>query len=174
MLCQECNENEAKVHVSKIINNQKYDMYLCEKCAQNKGELDFGFDFSFDDLLTGLLNNKLSPKHKLDLSSEQIECDNCGLTHKEFSRKGKLGCKICYETFSNKLDNILKRIQGSKQHVGKAPKRGGKEIRIKRKIQQLKKDIDQAIKTEEFEKAAEIRDQIKDLERKLNNDVSSE
>lgn len=167
MLCQECQEEEAKLHVTKIINGEKKELYLCEECAQEAGELDF--DFSFDNFLSGLLNNKLNSQPKIDLGQTDFKCDVCGLRYREFARKGRLGCSSCYDSFREKLSKVIRRIHSSTKHTGKIPKRAGEKVRIKRKIKNLRKEMDRVVEEEEFERAADIRDEIKELESELED-----
>jgi protein arginine kinase activator len=163
MLCQNCQENDAKVHVSKIINGEKEDIYLCEECAHITGDLDFGLDFSFNNLLTGLLNNQFHPHHKINLSNNNIKCEFCELTYDTFSKSGRLGCSECYNSFTDKIDKVLRRIHGNNRHTGKIPKRAGEKVMAKRKVKKLRKLMDEAVAKEEFERAAELRDEIKEL-----------
>ncbi|AGB40166.1 uncharacterized protein with conserved CXXC pairs [Halobacteroides halobius DSM 5150] len=167
MLCQECQERQAKLHVTKIINGEKKELYLCQECAQSNNELDFSLDFSFDNILTGLLNDKLTSKAKIGLNETHLECDVCGLSYVDFSRNGRLGCSNCYTSFRNKLGKVLRRIHSSTDHTGKIPKRAGEKVRLKRKIKELRREMDEVVRKEEFERAAEIRDKIKELDDKL-------
>ncbi|MCK8816241.1 UvrB/UvrC motif-containing protein [Natroniella sulfidigena] len=169
MLCQECQEKEASVHVTKIINNKKQELYFCKECAQATGELKFGSDFSFNNLLTGLLNSKPHSHHQINLSSKQLRCSNCDLSYQEFSHNGRLGCSQCYDYFGDKINKILRRIHSSNRHTGKIPKRIGENVRVKRKINNLKEEMGQAVAKEEFERAAVLRDEIKELEDRLDN-----
>ncbi|TDX49319.1 UvrB/UvrC motif-containing protein [Orenia marismortui] len=166
MLCENCQELDAKVHVSKIVNGKKEEIYLCEECAQINNNLDLGLDFSFNNLLTGLLNNQFHP-HKINFTDKQISCDFCGLSYDKFTKRGRLGCNKCYSSFEEKIDKVLQRIHGTNEHTGKIPKRSGEKVKIIRQIEKLKKQIDQAVEKEEFEKAAEIRDEIKRLKGKI-------
>ncbi|GAB6099814.1 UvrB/UvrC motif-containing protein [Halanaerocella petrolearia] len=167
MLCQECQEQEARIHVTKIINGEKRELYLCQECAEETEEFDLSFDFSFDNLLTGLLNDKLNSQPKIDISKTDFECSVCGQSYTEFARSGRLGCSSCYDSFQNKLDKILRRIHSSTKHSGKIPKRAGERVRVRRKIKELKQEMDEVVDREEFERAAEIRDEIQELEDKI-------
>lgn len=166
MLCQNCGEKEATIHLTKIINGEKNEVYLCEDCAEESGQISLGKDpFSFQNLLADILNPNIDSsitKRKKDLT-----CDRCGMTYREFSQKGLFGCSFCYNTFSNRLDPLAKRIHGSNEHNGKVPKRRGGDLRIQRKIDNLRNKMEQAVDKEDFEKAAEIRDEIHELEEKM-------
>ncbi len=170
MRCQECGEKEAQVHVTKIINGEKKELYLCKECAEEIGELDFSASFSFDKLLTGLLNDKFTPEQQINLSPTDLQCEACGLSYKEFSRTGKLGCDQCYDFFQDRLNKVLRKIHSSTEHTGKIPQRAGARIKKRQEIEELNQQMDEAVEKEEFEKAAELRDQIKKLKTELEEE----
>ena len=90
------------------------------------------------------------------------------MSYTEFSRSGRLGCAMCYTHFSQQLEPLLRRVQGGTQHAGKVPGRTGGTLMLKNKIQQLRQDLQKYVSNEEFEKAALVRDEIKQLEKDLN------
>ncbi len=170
MLCQRCGKREATVHLTKIINGEKNELYLCEKCAQELGHISLqGNDtFSLPNLLAGILNPGLESSIKQ--TDNYMECDTCGMTFSDFSERGLLGCSECYQNLSERLEPLVKRIHGSNNHIGKVPKRKGGNLRMKRKIDKLRQDMDTAVEKEDFEKAAEIRDRIHELEDKIGSE----
>lgn len=168
MLCQNCEEEEATVHLTRIINGEKTELYLCEKCAEKKGQLSLKKNpFSFQNLLAGILNPEVSSSLS---QKETLQCDNCGLNYDKFSESGQLGCAECYQEFSSRLNPMIKRIHGSKNHRGKVPKRKGGDLRIENKIEELKEQMEEVIEEENFEKAAELRDKIHELEAELGSE----
>lgn len=171
MLCQDCNQKPATVHVTKIINNEKTERHLCEECAAQEHHLNFGInpDFSLHQFFSNLLNydqpfNKFNDPYK-----HKETCTNCGLSYDQFVRGGKMGCRHCYQTFNTQIDNLLKKIHGTSTHVGKAPERTGEKYRLQRELSKLRQGLSDLIHREEFEKAAEIRDKIKALESELGH-----
>lgn len=164
--CQRCNSNEASIHLTKIVNGEKNEVYLCEECARETGQLSFAGNnpFAFQNLLKGLINPDISQYEEYQ---EEYKCDNCGLTYHNFSKNGLFGCSECYNAFINKLDPILSRIHGNNRHNGKVPKRRGGTLRIKREIVNLRQKMQEAINEENFEKAAVIRDEIRNLEKEM-------
>lgn len=168
MICQRCNNKEATVHLTKIVNNEKNEVYLCDECAKETGQLSFAGKnpFTFHNLLKGILNPDLSSYEQYQ---QELNCDFCGRSYRDFTRKGFFGCPQCYHTFSDKLDPIIKRVHGNIRHNGKIPKRKGGSLRIKREIEELRQDMQKAVNNEDFEKAAEIRDNIKKLESVIEN-----
>lgn len=171
MLCQRCNEKEASVHLTKIVNGEKTELFLCKECAEETGQISFDSSdsFSFQNLLAGLLKPQLG-ETSLSRREDELVCENCGLTYSEFSQEGLTGCSECYNTFGSRLDPLVKRIHGSTEHQGKVPQRRGGDLRIKKEINDLKSEMQQAVDREEFEQAAEIRDKIKDLKQKLGGE----
>lgn len=176
MICQECNERPATLHFTKINNGEKTVFHLCEKCAQEKGEtfmMNAGSGFSISNLLAGLLNMdyNFQPAQKAPLYQERIlQCDECSMTYQQFTEVGKFGCAHCYDAFKDQIQPLLKRLHsGNGTHNGKIPKRIGGSIHLRKNIEELKHNIQDLISREEFEKAAEIRDQIRHLERQLSD-----
>lgn len=175
MLCENCGENPATLHFTKIINGKKTEFHLCEQCAKEKGEMISGehpsFDpFSFHHLLSGLLNfdQMVNEGRSMREAAETLRCKTCGLTFSQFKKTGKFGCSDCYHYFETQLEPIFRRIHGNSQHSGKVPLRSGKQIKQKKELDLLRAQLQQKINSEEFEEAAKIRDKIRELEHKLS------
>lgn len=171
MTCQECGKRPATLHFTKIVNGEKTEFRICEACAREKGEMIPGTPngFSIHNLLSGLLNLEPGSAGASGTKTTPLRCENCGLTYTQFSKIGRFGCKHCYEHFVDRLDPLFKRVHGNISHVGKVPKRSGGIIQYKREINELKKSLARHIELEEFEKAAGIRDEIRELEKKLSD-----
>ena len=158
MLCQECQKNEANIFFKGILQNKVIQWSLCSDCAKEKG-LEPGAAssplFSIADFLSGLGEMGKSPK-----------CSACGLRYSQFKQTGLLGCSRCYESFAAQLEPLLKRIHGTSQHSGKRrepPAKNAAHPEAAKELQQLKEALRRAIQREEYEKAAQIRDQIRKL-----------
>jgi len=163
MLCNVCGVNEASIHLTEIINNQMIEMHLCESCAQEKGT-DFKTHFNFGDLLAGL-SDTVGPVKEGEKRAV-LKCSGCGMIYDEFSKTGRLGCAQCYDTFSRQLMPLVKRIQRSTTHLGKRPVRTARETRGTYDLRMLQNQLRKCIEKEEYEKAARLRDEIKQLEEK--------
>jgi protein arginine kinase activator len=169
MLCQECNKRPATLHFTKIVNGEKTEFHFCETCAREKGELIPGTPngFSIHNLLSGLLNLEQSSSAAAMNKVQTMRCEHCGLTYSQFGKIGRFGCSECYRHFAERLDPLFKRVHGNTVHVGKIPKRTGGRIKFRKEIELLKKELLDRIALEDFEMAAKLRDQIRELERKL-------
>ena len=95
-----------------------------------------------------------------------IKCPACAFTYNDFKKVGRLGCGECYDAFKKQLTPLLKRIHSADRHVGKVPLTAGKTVKDTRNLQDLRIKMEKAIQFEEFEEAARLRDQIKELEKK--------
>ena len=92
------------------------------------------------------------------------KCGGCGLTVDEFNKTGMLGCVKCYETFGDSIQTMLKRIHGNVKHHGKIPKKLFGKINEARTLQDLKGSLQQCIFNEDYEQAAQLRNQIRAME----------
>ncbi len=169
MKCEKCGEREATVHLTKIINNKKEELHLCSECAEKTGNVSFSSDpFSFKHLLSGMMKPEI-PDSAAPTREKEV-CQNCGLTYKEFVEGGLFGCARCYEDFRDQLKLIVKKVQGGSEHRGKIPRRAGKKMKAEKKIKELRKEMQDAVAVEDFERAAELRDRIKELENRMDDD----
>lgn len=166
MLCEECGNNSATVHLTKIVNGKVNKLHLCGLCAKKHKSFDFDSTFSINNFLTGLLDNSQEDKFKVG-STEDNRCSKCGMTYGKLRQTGRFGCSHCYESFKQRLSPLFKRIHGHDSHVGKVPKKAGGVFRIKKEIDALRNQIDFAVRKEEFERAAQLRDQIRELQKKV-------
>jgi protein arginine kinase activator len=181
MECQECQKRPATVHFTQVINGNKTESHLCEQCAKENGYMEYDQqNFSFHHLLSGLFNfdsgHTLSGNQSSNYNGKDtLTCDVCGLSYQEFKHLGKFGCGNCYKTFNDHLNPIFRRVHsGNTKHDGKIPKRAGGNLHLKKNIDQYRENLQKLIEKEEFEEAAKIRDQIRDLERQLSNDKDGE
>jgi len=163
MLCQQCQKNPANVKITQVINGHKTEVYLCEECAKEAGQLNFSFPFDINDLLTSMVGISESPSLP---KQAVLQCSVCGMTFDQFNQGGKFGCATCYDAFRERLIPIFKRLHGGTRHTGKIPDRTGKKIKEDKEVDKLKALLNQSIQSEDYEKAAELRDKIRALEKK--------
>lgn len=168
MMCEECGKRKATFHMTEIVNGKSKKLNLCESCASGNEEFSFNASFTIQDLLAGLLDMPGDQDIEIDFI-EDISCDQCNTTYEEFKRSGRFGCSNCYTAFRGKLDPLFRKIHGHDTHIGKIPNRTGAVIKVKKDINTLKNRLKSAISTEEFETAAELRDEIKKLENEIKN-----
>ncbi len=164
MLCESCGKNQAYLHFTKIINGQVEEQHLCEECVAKEHDFSFENPFSMNKLFTGLIENIQGSQP----SPSGLVCPCCGLTYESFKKEGKFGCSQCYEVFKDKLDPLIRGLHGHNNHRGKIPSRAGEKSFLKSEESDLRKQLEEAVKMEEFEKAAVIRDKLKELKNELD------
>lgn len=171
MLCQNCNERVASIHITKIMNGEKKEVHLCDQCSALH-EM-FNSSFNFQSFIANLLDLE-DTSTKIDYShSMNYQCEQCGMDYDTFKKHGKFGCENCYDTFRQLINPMIKRMHGKEQHKGKIVKYGGENIRINREITVLNASLASAIENEEYEKAAFFRDEIVKLKEQIKDNIKS-
>lgn len=172
MKCNSCKAREATVHLTEVINGQVSKMHLCDQCAKAKSE-EMHSHFGLTDLLSGLMDIGPQVEGGELESGSDVECPMCGMTYFDFQKTGRLGCGKCYDEFSENLNELFRKIHGSDRHVGKTPAATGEEKRQDvEDLNRMRRELNQYIQTEEFERAALLRDKIRDAEKKINGEAS--
>ena len=169
MLCERCQDKPATVLITKIVNGDKNETRLCEDCAQEENvalALQLEPKMMLHNIFADFFNSPhLGIGHRKMPAHIRAKCEQCGFTDNDFAKTGKLGCDKCYDYFQSKIEPLLKRIHGTDRHTGKVPMRTGETLTAKRKIEGLKAELQQAIQSEEYERAAELRDRVKELQK---------
>ena len=161
MLCTICKEKPATVHLTQIVGDKMQKLDLCEDCAKTKGINDpTSFGLADLDLVLGL---GASQQLEQAAGGVELKCPRCGFTQADFKKSGRLGCPECYRTFADGLTGLLKTMHKGTRHTGKAPE----ALRATREnaglLKSLQAKLARAIKDENYEQAAQLRDEIKQL-----------
>ncbi|MCZ6835386.1 MAG: UvrB/UvrC motif-containing protein [Planctomycetota bacterium] len=163
--CDFCNK-PAVVHEVTVKNGIQKEVHLCQEHAAEIG-IDMPDHQPISQLLTKFTVSHSSGSNPSAGSQRRPKrvCDECGLSYAEFRKKGTLGCPNCYDAFEKTLSSLVARAQNNAtHHTGKAPKRAGTSLDRQLMIKQLIVDLDSAVAAEQYERAAELRDQISKLE----------
>jgi protein arginine kinase activator len=118
--------------------------------------------FDFGNLLSGFF--ELPQLGGSQSRAELPKCPACGTDFAQIAKTGRVGCAQCYDIFDEQLLPSIRRIHGDTMHLGKLPKSAGKQARVKAELSSLKEELQEAIRVQEFERAAELRDKINSLE----------
>ena len=158
MLCQACESKPATIHITTIEEAAKTALHLCEDCASEKGVTDGS---PIPSLLEKLVNEKQAP------GQSDARCPECGITWEDFRSKGRLGCPRDYEAFAKELAPLLEKIHGAKVHVGRLPQSGTLGTGGEERLRSLRRELARAVKDEQYEAAARLRDEIRIAEEAL-------
>lgn len=157
MKCDKC-DKPATIHLTDIVDGQKIEKHLCEQCAVSEGIT------KPDVPISQLLEDFILQTGTKESASELV-CDVCGLSFAEFRHGGVLGCPHDYDVFAEALTPLLERTQlDVTEHVGKVPRRTGQDRKKRGAVLKLRAQLRGAIAAEDYERAASLRDQIREFD----------
>ncbi len=157
MECDLCSE-KASVFLTQLVEGQMKKMCLCEDCAKKKGITDpTGFALA-DVLLGGEPGTEVSP------AGPGKSCAACGFSLEDLKRVRRFGCGACYETFGEEVEGMLRGLHKGRNHVGKVPRGQMERHQRNQRLEQLRSRLEHAIATENYEEAAGLRDEIREIE----------
>jgi len=157
--CDKCGK-PATIYLTEITDGHKVEKHLCEECAVAEGVA-----IKAEGPISKLLEDFILQSSD-EPGEPQPTCDVCGMSFNEFVDKKLLGCPHDYDVFSKQLKPILNsEHENATQHIGKVPHRAGSDQKKQNAILRLRSQLRTAIAAEEYERAAALRDQIKELEK---------
>ena len=129
MRCERCGVELT----NKIIKIN--DVAYCENCARLMGYGKFlrspeemlGSAFSpFDEIASTIMQMS-----DLDFGNSALSCPKCGMTLRDFEKKGRLGCIECYNTFNDYIVKEMFKQQGESTYGGRLPGQSAEMKNIK-------------------------------------------
>jgi len=176
-ICEVCQQSTANVHVTDVAMQPAEDgagdeavvaeeRHLCDACAKSL-QLPFGGPDP-----KGAINvwKLLKQSAKLAHEKSSLRCPECGMTLAEFRSKGRLGCEKDYEVFREHLDPLLRRVHNATEHTGRVPGQDEDTARRRRHLTDLRARLEAAIREEAYEAAADLRNEIRELETSSDTD----
>lgn len=145
---------------------KKYD--VCEDCPVASKFQDPVFIKSLEKF------SNIKGKGSLEQSGESIDsdktetdpgviCPTCKYSEDSFNKNGRFGCPNCYEVFEDNINRILPEMHRGTAHRGKVPAHMESSIQRENQIQSLEQALQEAIRLENFEEAAKLRDSLRSL-----------
>ncbi len=163
--CERCNKAPATFHLTNIDRSGgKAERHLCDRCAAEEGLLQSAkVNVDLNEILENFIAGSKAGANELS----NLVCDQCGISYVEFRNQGLLGCPHDYEVFKEPLGRLLERTHdGATHHTGKSPKAiAGPHKRRHEELRRFKRQLEEAVAGEDYERAAELRDQIQELEK---------
>lgn len=137
--CCDC-QNEIEVHYTEMCMKSSSHIGMCRACP---------------GLKTLLEDDNSSQKTQ---NSSEVCCGNCYTTYASVARGGPMGCALCYDLLENLLQSEIL-TQSQSLYQGRKPKE--KTIHSpSARLYSLNKALNETLSKEEYERAAQIRDQI--------------
>jgi protein arginine kinase activator len=160
MLCDVCQERDAIVHLTRVVDGDVKQVHLCEKCAA-----DEGVETSVSTPKTPLIGLLQSVQQQAaSQQADQIRCAFCNSTYKDFRATGRLGCARCYLTFESNLRDLLQRVHHATRHTGRTYVPPAPDaLQRASTVVELREQLRRAIEQEQFEQAARLRDQLREV-----------
>lgn len=190
MLCQICKAKPATIHIQEFVDGEKRSLHLCAECARKRAGLENPFDDPHLQEMLERLSQTIAENAGLAFGGNRpdpsekppeppnVVCPTCGLETQTFLKTGLLGCPDCYDAFAEFLAQDLPLKQHGMIHRGRAPLEHETQIpdpqlseRVfrRKELEKLRKSLDESVRREEYELAAELRDRIAELERELGS-----
>lgn len=165
MLCQVCKQREATIHLTEISNGVRNETHVCQLCAEERG-IAVKSQMPINELLNNLLSSQPNEAELADPAEKDLKCPACGFELSEFGKKGLLGCPNDYEVFDKTLTPLIaKAHENNTSHCGKFPSKLSSKDKNQISLANLRKELQDAIRIENYELAAKLRDKICELEK---------
>jgi protein arginine kinase activator len=167
MKCQQC-EKPATFHITELTSGQPQELHLCEGCAKQYLTTSDGGAPAVAPTLANVLAKQLKLGQAADelAKLDKRACPVCGITFFEFRNQGRLGCPHDYVCFEKELTPLIANIHGETKHAGKRPPGQSAGTDEHSELIRLRREMDNAKQKEDYERAAQVRDQIRELEKK--------
>jgi protein arginine kinase activator len=153
--CDACGRNPAEMTVEDVSKSgRSIELHLCRQCASDRGLV---VTTAEQPPVSVVLDERTEPSRDADAL---LVCTHCGLSYAEFKKTLRLGCSECYTSFAERLNPTIRRIHGALRHTGRVPQSDGDAPR-EFEIQRLRRTLSKAIEQEDYERAAAVRDEIR-------------
>lgn len=159
-----CKQKEATVYLTRIEGDKVQKVDLCEECAKKQGVNDPAV--SLADMLMGIGTSK--EFEKAPTAGGEPSCPKCGFTQADFKKAGRLGCPECYTTFADGIAPLLTSMHKGSRHTGKTPRVKQAARDLAARVKQLHQQMAKAIDSEDFERAAAIRDELRQINAQIS------
>lgn len=166
MKCDRC-EKPASVHLTQVLNGKMQKLHLCDSCAQTMG-VGQGATFSMSDLLLGQ-----GIGEPLTRPGGYKTCGDCGWTLRKLKKTGRMGCPGCYTAFQEEIENVLASIHQATRHQGRRPRHLTRKLDLRDRIESLEARLAKEVAHEHYEQAAALRDEIRQLQVKLQTEAGA-
>ena len=163
MLCDVCRERDATVTLTHAVKGEVNVLHLCQRCAADRG-----IETSITTPLKNMIADYLPAVQASQAVTAQLDsmrCAFCSMSLADFRESGRLGCASCYTTFDQSLRALLRRVHGNVKHAGRQYDAPPPDLLHEvTALGELRERLRRAIAQEEFEQAAQLRDQIRGME----------
>jgi len=165
MLCQQCHKNLATVRYAEVVDGKVTDLHLCAEClAQHQEKEEAGFALSGP-----VTSARSTTPPRVERTRVKIRvCKTCGTQLTQVVDSATVGCSACYNAFAQIIQPIVTNIHGGGRHMGKSPRVDDARTILRSNLQTKRSLLRSALNSENYERAAILRDEIRQLEEQLS------
>lgn len=164
MKCEVCHQREATIAYTHVVENEKKTLQLCSACVSQQKARENAQKAPAAGGPAAAKKVKAELKQLGGEGEANAQCARCGMTYEEFKKAGRFGCHACYEAFADQLERLMKRIHGTAGHQGKGLVERREPFHPEEELEKLRQELRTAVAAEAYEKAAGLRDRIRELE----------
>lgn len=178
-ICTLCLKNAATVKLMRISKGSVEETLLCQSCASSNGPFMTGPQpaaglltgvVNLEQLLAGIMGKQGAPGSEGAArvgspADSELTCGACGLPFETYRATLILGCSECYTAFAAPLTSDLRKFHGAVRHKGRVPDGAPPPTaRPRRTAGELRRRMVEAVRAEDFQTAARLRDDLSGLD----------
>ncbi len=163
--CAQCGK-PATIHLTQIVGGEIKKVDLCDTCPHKEG---MAADFDLEPFAK--LAENVVGAHRED--GEKHVCPNCGCDDASFRGSGRFGCPECYDAFGPIVHDVLRKMQPGPAHQGKVPVCGVERRETFLEKENLRRELESAVREERFEDAATLRDRLRNLGKEKSSEFKN-
>jgi protein arginine kinase activator len=173
MICERCRMRLATLKYTEVVNGKAMTRNICETCLKEiQGDAAAGFEMAGEapgpkGIFAETATDDTTVSAGVSVVPEKL-CDFCGTKLSDVLRTGKVGSAACYDEFRMELEPVLREQQVAVMHRGKSPHVTDKREHFRRDLQSKRGMLRSALRSENYEEAARLRDAIRGIEESLN------
>ena len=151
-------EADRRLRIVQYFGGKKREHFISQERARRLGiDVHRAASTSVPYLLGDIFVRSLAGKET------ELVCPRCGTTHQQVVTNRTVGCEECYATFGETVETLLEIRSSSYTHVGKVPPRLRRYRALFIEREQILSSLAIAVEEEDYEAAAELRDQLSSL-----------
>lgn len=161
MLCDGCKKREANMMLHMITNGQLATRSLCAECAR-KAHGEMAQAFSTMGMRMEGLNSMVERQEEQEaIRLPKMICASCRTPYEDIDHDTVFGCPNCYQAFHQMVIDFLSGLQEKAVFDGVDGQLSQPQLPLR---DELKERLQEAIRHEDYEQAAQLRDELNKLE----------
>lgn len=151
-------EGDRRLRIVQYFGGKKREQFISEERARRLGiDIHRSGSTSVSYLVSDIFVRSLAGKET------ELICRRCGTTHQEVVMTRRVGCEECYSVFGDTIETLLEIRSSSYTHTGKVPPRLRRYRALFIERERLLSSLAVAVDEEDYEAAADLRDQLSKL-----------